>query len=231
MPQALDAIIFDKDGTLFDFNATWAPWAAAFINRVSNGDAELAGKVSRSVGFDLSKGSFSQDSVVIAGTPEDIVAEIAQHFPKTQMQSLIETINDEAEAAPMAEAVPLAPFLDGLKRRGLKLGVATNDAEAPAIAHLEAVFVRDRFDFIAGSDSGYGGKPAPGQLLGFAETFSLEPARVAMVGDSLHDLRAGQAAGFLCIGVLTGMAPREVLEPYADVVLPNIGHIPAWLDA
>jgi phosphoglycolate phosphatase len=51
-----------------------------------------------------------------------------------------------------------------------------------------------------------------------------------MVGDSLHDLQAGASAGMRRIGVLTGLAPREELHPHADVVLPNIGHIPDWLD-
>jgi phosphoglycolate phosphatase len=32
------------------------------------------------------------------------------------------------------------------------------------------------------------------------------------------------------IGVLTGLALAEDLAPLADVVLPDIGHIPAWLD-
>jgi phosphoglycolate phosphatase len=52
-----------------------------------------------------------------------------------------------------------------------------------------------------------------------------------MVGDSTHDLRAGRAAGMRTIGVLTGMARAQALAPLADVVLRDIGEIPAWLDA
>ena len=50
-----------------------------------------------------------------------------------------------------------------------------------------------------------------------------------MVGDSTHDLLAGQAAGMRTIGVLTGPAPHDELAPHADVVLADIGKIPAWL--
>ncbi|MEP1699104.1 MAG: HAD family hydrolase, partial [Paracoccaceae bacterium] len=32
------------------------------------------------------------------------------------------------------------------------------------------------------------------------------------------------------IGVLTGVAGADDLAPYADVVMPDIGHILAWLD-
>jgi phosphoglycolate phosphatase len=51
-----------------------------------------------------------------------------------------------------------------------------------------------------------------------------------MVGDSLHDLDAARRAGMAAVGVLTGTAIHEVLEPLADIVLPDITHLPAWLD-
>ncbi|MBC7181003.1 MAG: HAD hydrolase-like protein, partial [Roseovarius sp.] len=65
----------------------------------------------------------------------------------------------------------------------------------------------------------------------FARAMAREPARVVMVGDSTHDLMAGRAAGMQCVGVLTGTASRADLESLADIVLPDIGHIPAWLTA
>jgi phosphoglycolate phosphatase len=90
--------------------------------------------------------------------------------------------------------------------------------------------VLDAFDFIAGFDSGFGGKPAPGQLLRFCEDLMLKPAHCAMVGDSLHDLHAGRAAGMTTIGVLTGPASRADLAPHADFVMDTIAEIPTWLD-
>ncbi|MEH6752099.1 MAG: HAD hydrolase-like protein, partial [Paracoccaceae bacterium] len=52
-----------------------------------------------------------------------------------------------------------------------------------------------------------------------------------MVGDSHHDLLAGRRAGMQTLGVLTGTALAADLAPMADAVLPDIGHIPAWLVA
>lgn len=226
----VEGILFDKDGTLFDFEATWSPWAASFLRRICDGDEEKATEMGRIIGFDLASGRFDAGSVVIAGTPEDIMDVFAQAIPDIAYDELLEIINAEAAVAPMAEAVPLVPLLDDLKGRGLALGVATNDAEAPAVAHLSAVGVQDRFDLILGSDSGFGGKPAPGQLLAFCDKLGIAPDKMVMVGDSLHDLRAGTAAGFLRVGVLTGLATETDLKDHADVVLPDIGHIPAWLD-
>ncbi|MFQ5438679.1 MAG: HAD hydrolase-like protein [Paracoccaceae bacterium] len=40
---------------------------------------------------------------------------------------------------------------------------------------------------------------------------------------------AGRAAGMTTLGVLTGMADTDELAPHADLVVPDIGAIPAVL--
>ncbi|MDK3073864.1 HAD family hydrolase [Sedimentitalea sp. JM2-8] len=223
------AILFDKDGTLFDFAATWEAWARSFLLRATERDQDRAAYVGHQIGFDMASSRFQPDSIVIAGTPAEVAAALVPHLTHLSGDNILAMLNEEAEAAPQAEAVPLAPFLDRLRGLGLKLGVATNDAEAPALAHLGAAGVVDRFDFLAGFDSGYGAKPSPGQLIAFARAVGVHPENVAMVGDSTHDLIAGRAAGMRTVGVLTGMAGPADLGPYADVILPDIGHLPAWL--
>ncbi|WP_371169082.1 HAD family hydrolase [Aliiroseovarius sp. 2305UL8-7] len=228
--MAIDALLFDKDGTLFLFEATWESWAHAVLLRLADGDQDRARVIGNDIGFDMDTRHFQRDSVVIAGTPSEIVEALQSHvsMPADALETLL---NDEAAKAPQVEATPLVPYLQELRRQGLKTGVATNDAERPARAHLSSAGVTDLFDFISGYDSGYGSKPEPGPCLAFASAIGIAPARVAMVGDSLHDLQAGRAAGMQTIAVLTGLATRDDLAPYADVVLDDIAHIPAWLDA
>jgi phosphoglycolate phosphatase len=227
----IKGLCFDKDGTLFDFAATWEAWATAFLRRATAGDTARAVAIGKAIGFDFTRAKFARDSIVIAGTPGEVTGALMPHFPEFTRDALLGMLNEEATNAPQQPAVPLAPLLTGLRARGLARGVATNDSEAPARAHLAAAGVTDLFDFIAGYDSGFGGKPAPGQLLGFAAAVSLEPAHIVMVGDSTHDLHAGRAAGMRTIAVLTGTALAADLAPHADVVLTDIGEIPAWLDA
>nr|WP_037951970.1 HAD family hydrolase [Sulfitobacter donghicola] len=222
-------LCFDKDGTLFDFAATWEAWAAAFLDRVSKGDRERAQRLGAAIGYDTAKGKFAKDSIVIAGTPNEVATALAPQFPDQPISEVVKMLNEEAGRAPQKEAVPLVPLLNAFRNNGLFLGVATNDAEAPARAHLAAAGVTDLFDFIAGYDSGYGGKPAAGQLLAFADHVKLKPSQIAMVGDSTHDLHAGRAAGMRTVAVLTGTAGAQELAPFADVVLDDIGGIPEWL--
>jgi phosphoglycolate phosphatase len=224
----IEGILFDKDGTLFEFEATWVAWSNALIARLSDGDAARAAALAEAIGFDIAGQAFRPDSPAIAGTPDELARALAPILREPAAR-VVQRLNAASMAAPVIEAVPLAPLLDRLSAGGLVLGVATNDAEAPARAHLAAAGVVDRFAFIAGCDSGHGAKPAPGQCLAFARATGLAPARVAMVGDSRHDLAAGRAAGMHTVAVLTGPARDEDLRPFADVVLPDIGHLPEWL--
>ncbi|CAM5494334.1 HAD family hydrolase [Frigidibacter albus] len=225
------AIIFDKDGTLFDFEATWGSWARSLLLDLASGDTARAEALGEAIGFDFGRGRFEDDSLVIAGTPGEIAEALLPHVPGASPLTLVARMNALAAVAPQAEAVPLAPLLGALRERGLRLGLATNDAEGPARAHLEGAGVLEMFDFVAGFDSGHGAKPAPGQLLAFAEAMDLRPAQVAMVGDSRHDLHAARAAGMAAVAVLSGPAGATELQPFADVVLPDIGHLPDWLRA
>ena len=225
----IEAVIFDKDGTLFDFRASWGAWTQNLLAELAQGP-DHAAVLARVLGFDPARADFAPDSPVIAMTTPEIADLVLPHVPQLSREALNAVMNRLAAAAPMVPAVDLPAVLGGLRARGLKLGLATNDTEAPARAHLAAAGVIGLFDFVAGCDSGWGGKPAPGQLLAFVQACGLSPDRVAMVGDSLHDLDAGGAAGMLRVAVLTGIATAADLAAHADVLLPDISHLAAWID-
>ena len=225
----IEALLFDKDGTLFEFSATWDSWGLALINELSQGDSTVADAMAHEMVFDLTAGGFLPASPIIAGTNREAAECVCRALPHWPVDKMEAHLAMRASEAPLIEAVPLAPYLQGLTANGLTLGVMTNDAESVAHAQLGQVGVGGHFAFIAGSDSGFGAKPDPDPLLAFARACDIAPERVAMVGDSAHDLLAGRAAGMATIGVLTGLATIDDLTHLADVVLPDIGHIPAWL--
>ncbi len=229
MARKVDGLLFDKDGTLFDFHTTWSSWAGQIIDGLSTGDKELRVRLANAMHYDLVKGQFAASSPIIAGTNREAAECVAQAITDRSVEELEDYLMHTSSTAPQAETVPLAPFLTGLASQGISLGVMTNDTEYGARAHLGAAGVTEFFDFIAGFDSGHGAKPSPEPCLAFAREMGLPPARVAMVGDSTHDLLAARAAGMHAIGVLTGTAQTADLAPFADVIFPDIGHIPAWL--
>lgn len=225
----IEAILFDKDGTLFDFDATWGAWARGVVCDLAEGDRGLAGQLAEAIGYDFAGGHFRPHSPVIAGTVAEVAGLLLPHLPGWSLAALVSDLDAAACRAPQVAAVDLPRCLGELRSAGLRLGVATNDSEASAMAQLSREGIDGFFDFVAGYDSGYGGKPEPGPLLAFARAVGVAPARVAMVGDSLHDLAAARAAGMVALAVLTGPAPREVLAPAADAVLTTIDDLAGWL--
>jgi phosphoglycolate phosphatase len=228
--RPIDGLVFDKDGTLFHFQATWGAWTEGFIAAESGGDVSLRNALAAALGYDLTRQAFHPGSPVIAATTAEVAAAVLPLLPRDTSESLRARMDARAMTMRNVEATPLLPLFTTLRARGLRLGLATNDTEAPARAHLAAAGIGHLFDFVAGYDSGWGGKPAPGQLLAFAQATGLAPAACAMVGDSLHDLHAARAAGMVAVGVLTGMADESTLDQAADVVLASIAELPAWLD-
>ena len=225
--MAIRGLLFDKDGTLFAFEATWTHWAAGLL-------ADLFGpratEIGAGIGFDMASRRFAPSSPIIAETTERLAEMLLPQLPAWSKPALIAHMKARAAVTPLVAPVPLVPLITGLRDRGLKLGLATNDDEISARTHLDRAGLAELFDFVAGYDSGHGGKPAPGQVLAFLAATGLAADEAVMIGDSLHDLHAGRAAGLRTVGVLTGPAPAETLAGHADVVLADIGELPAWLD-
>ncbi|MDO7608435.1 MAG: HAD family hydrolase [Loktanella sp.] len=225
----IKGIVFDKDGTLFDFNATWGAWTRGMIATEAGDDPEKIETLANALGYDFEGGVFWPESIVIAETVDFIADALIEHLPDVSKKDLMTRMHKAAKNVPQVQAAPLWPLLNEIKEMDILLGVATNDAEDNARAHLCEADVLDLFDFISGYDSGFGGKPEPGQLLGFCTTTGLEPEDCIMVGDSTHDLNAGNAAGMRTVGVLTGPAQAYELQPYADVILNSIAELPHWI--
>ena len=74
----ISAVLFDKDGTLFDFQVSWSGWARAFLSELAGDDAPRAAELGGRIGFDWAQGVFHPDSCVIAGTDSDIIAAALQ---------------------------------------------------------------------------------------------------------------------------------------------------------
>lgn len=228
MAREIEAIIFDKDGTLFDFRATWGTWAESMIASLAGGDTDLRGRVSDALGYVTGRG-FESSSVVIAGTPGQIAAALSKStgLPPEDLEALANRI---AEVTPQVSVTGLVEIISGLAEDHV-LGVVTNDGEAPALVHLEGAGLAPHLAFVSGYDSGHGAKPEPGPLLAFSRATGTRPEHTLMVGDSRHDMAAGRAAGMGTVAVLTGTALAEDLADLADAVLPDISHLAGWIAA
>ncbi len=232
--MAIKGILFDKDGTLLDYVATWMPLNHKAALAAAGGDQGLADRLLVAGGYDAAAERVRAGSLLAAGTNREIAACWAELLPGCDLEDLARLVEQtfteggRHSATPVAE---LAPLLARLRARGLRLGVATSDSEAGAHATLAHFGVIELLDFLAGYDSGYAPKPSPNLVDGFCRATGLEAAEVSVVGDNLHDLEMGRAAGAgLVVGVLTGTSEHGDLAPFADRVLASIVELEALLD-
>ena len=223
--SSIRGLLFDKDGTLFDFEKTWNSWTSRILTEVSKQSDVSISALADAIDFDLKAGKLLPQSIVIAGTHRQVTAALHTKLSNWDFEHLESYLLDYVIETRQYEVVPLQKYFRKLKSEGLLLGVMTNDAERGAQAHLAAAGILDLLDFVAGSDTGFGCKPAPEPLLAFAKITGLKPHEIAMVGDSLHDLQAAQAAGMMRIAVLTGVATEDELKKHADLVLPSIANL------
>lgn len=221
----IKGLLFDKDGTLFDYDGMWGGWVHAVIETLAPCDLAMQEKLAASAGFDLEVSQFEVGSAFVNGTADDTVDAFLKAAPHLTADQIIEVGKAKLETVEIPQVCDLEPLLKAFRAKGLALGVATNDFEAGAVDQLTRAGVLDLFDFVVGYDSGHGSKPEPGMIHGFCKTVDLEPSAVAMIGDSTHDLHAARAAGAYGIGVLTGPAAASDLEGLADLILPDISEI------
>ena len=230
MRSDIKGVVFDKDGTLFDYQQTWIVWCERVLSDLAAGDAALKQRLAAACGFDLQGRRFIVGSLIVNASAQDVNAVWVENLPGASYEAVNRVALRHVKNLPCFPVCDLSAALNALRRRKIVLGVATNDYEVGAVNQLRDAGVEDMFDFVCGFDSGYGIKPGPGMIGGFCAQTGLAPVEVAMVGDSTHDLLAGRAAGVgLNVGVLTGPAEAEDLLGLADMVLPDISHLPGVL--
>jgi phosphoglycolate phosphatase len=230
MPAAaIRAILFDKDGTLFDFHGTWMPGYRAIAADLAGGDAALAARMLAATGLDPETGRLDPSSALAAGTNQEIAAlwsAVADLGAADAITARLDSWFGAPGAVVPVPVTDLPALLGRLKGRGLRLGVATMDSHAAAVRAANDFAFHHHLDFIAGYDSGHGHKPGPGMVKAFCGAVGIEAGAVAVVGDTPHDMGMARSAGAgLAIGVLTGACPRFELEALADQIIENIADL------
>ena len=136
----LQAILFDKDGTLVDFHATWGAATYAAMHRMSAGDGDKLARLVEANHYDLNSRRVRATSPLIAGSSADygiLWARILGEEPgEPFFERMDEIFAEEATAALVALGEPAA-VLAALRAEGYVLGIVTNDSEAGARAHCD----------------------------------------------------------------------------------------------
>ena len=122
--------------------------------------------------------------------------------------------------------------LAALERAGHPLAVVTSKGDMLARRGLELVGIAAHFETIVSCDSCTRHKPHPEPVLTALERLGYEPGEAVFVGDSVHDIEAGNAAGVETVAALWGPFSREQLAVAGpDRFIERIGELLQVLSA
>jgi HAD superfamily hydrolase (TIGR01509 family) len=213
--MALDALIFDIDGTLIDSNpAHVEAWGIAF------------GKFGYRVGRDrieveIGKGG---DKLVPSILGKEADEKDGERLRKTEPE----------EFAAIARSRGLHPFdramdlLGVVRRRGLKVVLATssNGEQLKTLQEAAKVDLEGACDVLVTADEVEESKPSPDLVAAAVARAGLSPAQCAMVGDTLYDMQSAKHAGVIGLGVTSGYQSCETLKASgARAVYPEVGRM------
>jgi pyrophosphatase PpaX len=208
MVSSVDAVLFDLDGTLVDtiplIFACYEHTLAAHLPGFDPGRDVIVSNLGRSLDdilFDFATSGGAADPAALSR----VMLQTYRSFQRGALARLIRPYDGVREA------------LEGLRSRGLTLGVVTSKVEWAARECYEYYGLGEFLSIQVFHDDTDRHKPDPQPLLLAASKGGLSPGRCVYVGDSIHDMAAGKAAGMRTIGVLWGPSSRgELLRAGAD---------------
>ena len=106
----------------------------------------------------------------------------------------------------------ITDLLTELKKRGLKIAVATNKVHIAVKPLMEKYFPNIRFDSMIGQREGIPVKPAPQIMYDILKETGCAPSEALHVGDTATDMHLAHNAEVTPVGVLWGYRPLEELQ-------------------
>ncbi|MCA1841367.1 MAG: HAD hydrolase-like protein [Actinobacteria bacterium] len=189
----LRGLIFDLDGTLAD---TIPICVKAFQHTLN---AHSGPRLSR-----------EEIESLFGPTEEGMLQRVLPEYSPVAL----ETYLTEYERLHSASTLPfdgIAPLLDSLQSRGVRLAVVTGKGSRSAEISCRALGVRSYFTHIeAGSPNGVSKPAAITRVVG---EWSLRPPGVAYIGDAAADVDAARSAGVVSVGAAwTPAASHSLLQ-------------------
>lgn len=228
--MVIKGILFDKDGTLLEFDRTWRPIANQVVEEVAkyynfNNKKLLA----ESIG--LYESHIDPNGSLSAGTNKDVALDMLAILKANSIDCKdddyikwsTKLFNKVAASLPFYPIEGVVETIKTLKEKGYHIGLSTADSVENAKFFLDKTGLVIYFDYIGADDGIINPKPAPDYMNNFCKQYTLKPSEVVVVGDTMTDMNFGINSGAgLIVGVLSGTGTTSLLKDSATIVINSV---------
>jgi len=221
--MTIKAVIFDLDGTIVAFNLDFKALRAevrGYLIKMGVPGSVLS--IKESV-FDMLR---KADLLLTnAGKPSSIIKEIRE-------ESLHLADKYESEAAAQTSLLPGAlETVKTLRKKGLKIGLCTNNSERSTRLIIERFKLTEYFDAITPRDHVSQMKPSPEHCEAAVKALDVLVSEVVFVGDSPIDMQGARELKAIAVGLPTGISTKEQLvNQGANYIMTSIVDLPRLID-
>lgn len=220
--MAIEAVIFDLDGTLAHFNLDYKTLRSevrGYLIRIGVPTSVL--DVNESIFEMLKKAEiFVKNSSKSAGA-----------FAEIRTQALTITEKYEMEAASTTSLLTGAvETLKDLQKMNLKMGLCTTSSEKAANYILLRFKIDGFFKVVVPRDKVKYVKPHTEQFEVALKTLGVRPKATLIVGDSVVDMQSAKELKAIAVGLLTGLSTSEqLMSNGANYIITSLTDLPVLI--
>lgn len=234
----IKGVIFDKDGTLYNYSQVWGPVVKDYVDTILKTFSVRNEKKARQEIFEIigvdNRGNHYPDGLLFN---HDKIARIFFRILNFCIRNTISPFKLWTILKPMLNGQSaklifklrsmdftyLIDLFRELSEKGIIIGLVTNDITSNTKAFLDISKTDQYVRFLRTKESNCKRKPHTESIKQFEALYGLKSDEICIVGDSIVDMEYAKAshAGYI-VAVMTGYGKRDTLERYADVIYDDI---------
>ena len=230
-----EIIVFDKDGTLIDFDAFWVNVSISAIKEVLKNTGKEEADITKILNaFGVENSVTDIDGILCKGTYEELgiaLYEVLKEYgceqtPEEIVNMLTDAYKNNSDCGDIKPTCEnIKNVLSNLKNEDRKLVVVTTDNYEITNKCLDELEIKEFFDVIFADDGIIPTKPDPTCILEYCKVNGISMDKAIMVGDTMTDVKFARNAGMNVVCVGKSEKNRQRLMPYADFVIEDISSI------
>ncbi|UCG36566.1 MAG: HAD family hydrolase [Candidatus Bathyarchaeota archaeon] len=218
----VEAVIFDLDGTLAEFNLDYKTVRAEVMELMRNhGLPDSIFSMRESIHETLKKAEIYMRNN----------GRIDEELLAIRKRALSIASQHEMKAARETSLLPgVLETVKTLNGMGLKLGIFTINGMRSTNFILDNLGLHQFFDAIVTREDVQEVKPDPSHLAKALKTLNTDPERTIVVGDSITDMKSAKSLGVTAVGVATSEGTKRKLNTAgATETIKSVADLPALI--